>query len=168
MLVNKCSFQYEKQLAPVPLSQAFCKESARGTICSIKKCNDDPTTYFFSIGMSQVFEQVNFSLSRDMGISESTFSGPIAITAAPIHSWSCREAKPCTRINGNKIIQWIQLLRPLKYSCITNRENITNNSFQHRNFAAICNPHAVLYLYTYRWNKHNLSIGPSCSVFYFF
>lgn len=45
------------------------------------------------MAISQVFEQVKFPLSRDMGIRESNLSGPIATTAAPIHSWSWRKTE---------------------------------------------------------------------------
>lgn len=45
------------------------------------------------MGSIHVLEQINFSSSRDIGISESTFSGPIAIIAVPIHasSWVSKQ-----------------------------------------------------------------------------
>lgn len=70
----------------VPSRQARSKDSARGTTCSIKNLNDDPTTYFFKIGNNQMFEQSRSSSLSEIGSNISNFSGPIAVIADPIHS----------------------------------------------------------------------------------
>jgi hypothetical protein len=72
------------------LSDAFCTDFASGTIRSRKSCSGAPYVYLSKIGRSQVFEHVSRSSSKAIGIKERTLSGPIAITAAPMHSATCR------------------------------------------------------------------------------
>jgi len=70
----------------LPLSDAFCTDFARGTICSRKSCSGAPYVYLSKIGRSQEFEHVNRSSSKAIGTNERTLYGPIATTAAPMHS----------------------------------------------------------------------------------
>jgi len=74
----------------LPLLDAFCTDFASGTICSRKNCSGAPYVYLSRIGRSQVFEHVKRFSSKAIGSNESTLSGPIAITAAPMHSSTCR------------------------------------------------------------------------------
>ena len=76
-------------LCNIPLLDPFSKDSARGMMCSIKNCSDDPTIFFFKIGISQIFEQEKSFVLREIGIRESNISGPMATTAEPMQSSSC-------------------------------------------------------------------------------
>lgn len=69
----------------VPFWHASWKDSAIGTILSIKNPKDDPLTYSFKIGINQVFEHVRSLASREIGNTASSLSGPIATTADPMH-----------------------------------------------------------------------------------
>lgn len=75
-----------QKLEQIPLCEALAKDSAKGTTCSIKNPIDAPVIYFFNIGINHMLEHVKSSALSDIGSRSSSFSGPIAMTAAPKHS----------------------------------------------------------------------------------
>jgi len=72
------------------VTEAFSTDFATGRIWSRNNSKRVPYIYLSKMGRSQVFEHVNLSSSKAIGINKNILSGPIAITAAPMHSSTCR------------------------------------------------------------------------------